>query len=226
MVSTRKKITTARKNELVIDGDVKLDLTITMENLAKMVRTDARDILTGQYSKAKRNLDDANDAYCQLHKQLESLAEQCGAEASITEAVELASRLSAFTDTPYAATRSTVTCNVDENRVSVVVVVAPAKKPSGYGYNDEPEIRKTIEVNFTPAMKTIVSRLGEATATIDKLKKDLDAARQQLADLPNMIDRAESAMMKAYLANKLQTGSDLLQLLGTVKPATPLLTQD
>jgi hypothetical protein len=229
---TREPRRRAPKAELLlsqppIEESVKLDITLTMDNLAKVVRTDVRKGLLQSRIGIQAELNKGQQAHAALEDQLKTHASEIAtAQQTDPAAMALANSLTAFTGNAYSVRATSEQVDVDKETVSVKIEVFHARAITSrysYDYGSDHEIDKTVSVPFTPAMRDLVKKLQEAAGVVREIQGRLARADYHLSHLPELIDEAESALTKAYLSRQLSTGEDVLAILGSVQPVIPAL---
>jgi hypothetical protein len=211
----------ALEPELIIESGVTVDLTITMENLGKMVRTQARDTLLRQREAVQAVLQERRDGYAKLEADLQKAAEGLCAQACVAPNIgAVCCALTDFTGNAYVAKSSDMTCDVAAKEVRAEVGIYAAEDVKReYA---AAEVSATRHLPFTPGMHELVEKLAEQRALVEAAQKDLDKVNRRLADLPHLVDQAEALMTRAYLERRLKTGSDLLAVLEQVESRAAL----
>ncbi len=209
------------------DG-IRLDVTLTMADLAKMVRTDAREAMLAERNEVVERLNVAVKAHADVTQRLRDVAVKAVESLRLDIAAQsLASALATFTGEAYTVLLDAPDVNVGDAKVYCNVTVARncdvEAVNSGRYYNSSVQLRKRLFVGFTPEMNVLLKDLQDAAEKVNEIRNQLDKANHRLADLPNLVDRAESALMKAYLAKKLNTGADMLCVLSTVQTRSTAL---
>lgn len=209
------------------DG-IRLDVTLTMADLAKMVRTDAREVMLAERGEVMERLNVAVKAHADISRRMQEVAVKAVEALKLDPAAQtLASALSGFTGEVYTVSLDTPAIDIGEAKVYCNVSVSrncdAEAINSGRYYGSSFQLRKRLFVGFTPEMNALLKDLQEAAEKANDIRNQLDKANHRLADLPNLVDRAESALMKAYLAKKLNTGADMLSILSAVQTKSTAL---
>ena len=220
---------------MAVEGGIKLDLSIGMEQILKMVRTDARDRLVSLRNAVCNERDDAKRAYEQLTTDLNVEAQKlCQGFDEDPQANALATKVSEFTGESYIVCISGRTCDLAAQQVSCTVGVAKssdveyrtkADRTSYYGHSDL--VSRKVLKPFSKAMQELAQEIDTQGKKIAEIESRVRKADRQLADLPNLTDRAESALIKAVASGRIATGADLLQIVlapSTAPAATAALT--
>ena len=208
--------------ELNNDSGMKLDVTLTMADLAKMVRTDARESLLDERAQITERLNACKRVHAQHCDELTKLAlEAVKTLESDPNAGELVRALNAFTGESYTVVLTNPCVDIKSTSTKVGLTVLRSCDVEGYSGNRfyggcGITVKKDVNVPFTPEMHKLTETLKASADVVAGIQAELDKSNQRLAELPNLVDRAESALMKAYLGKQLNTGADMLRVLGTV----------
>ena len=210
--------------EVLIADDVKLDLTIGVNDLTDMVRSDARDFLMQKRAEVLGQLNRAKDSYNDTEKRINTLAETLAKnQATDRVAADVVVAISQFLAVPYGVLVEAESCNLETRIVKAKVSILPQQQINAgekRGYYEHDIASKTVTLPFDSVMAGEADRLSKDAEQIRQVQSTLDQINRQVADLPNLVDRAKSKLMKAYLRNELGTGSDLLAVLAAVQPVT------
>ena len=210
---------------LVVQDDIKLDLSISMDNLAEMVATDARTAMLQVRHDIQSKLSAAKAVFSDMEGQLQKQASEAIKDACEDDsATALMNAMTAFTGRPFKVTTGDATVNVESQTISVTIAVSDREGYQPY-YSSSCQVAKSVQRPFTTAMRDLVDQLRKQTEKINAIQKELDKLHNQISDLPNLVSRAKSSLMKAYLRKQLVTGTDMLNVLESVQaialPALP-----
>jgi hypothetical protein len=223
---TRKPVTqdNSIKDVIVIQDEIKLDLSIKMGDLAEMRVSDARTAILQMRADVNAHLGLAKATYADLEKKLSEQATLVVRDVeSDAQAKTLAAALTAFTGEAYGITSDKATVSVKDQQVTTNVIVCTvatiesrSKSEHYYGRSGY-SVDKNISRPFNTVMTQTVEQLRLQSEEIRRIEIELEKVHYLLADIPNMLSRAKSALTKACLRGELRTGVDLLRVLGEIE---------
>ena len=217
--------------ELVIEQptppQAKFELRVDMDNLVQMVRTEARDALMAQRTKALAALDEAKCTASELQKKITKQAtDLVQSWLTLPKVATVLEAMHNFNGYAYKAALTDQRCDLDKENVTADLVIQ-SQYTSGYRHGEWNNLISSEESQpFSAEMQTTLGEIKAHAVVVRAAQAALDEVNRYLADLPNMAERAEAALTRAYLGGELKTGSTILDALSSVKgQAHPMLTR-
>lgn len=219
--------------EVVVQNSVRLDVQLTVDNLAELPAGQLEDQLDEMRTRLQQQQASGNSRLAELREAIAAETKRLAADYVHGPAGPLAQALGAFLNEPCGVLNEAEACDCNRRVVVVEVQVLPEQvrqarlqrtadstrsAPGRYYGSTELEISTKVELGFSPRLNELHTQLEAVASENAQLASDLVRVQSAYARLPKLRERAKRQLTTAVLAGELQDNADVLAQLESLVP--------